>query len=174
MLDKQRLRTFLLGGLAGALAGIVFAPKSGKEFRGTIASRAGEAREKGRETYFDAQERMQERASRVRERPPRSGESHAFRDDDTEPFPTLEPAAPEPSLPEPDLDPLVEAPAEAPVDPPPLRDVSWSARRDEGAAAPSPDENPEELRRRIQETRSRLRARLEANREEGAPGDRDA
>ena len=46
MLDKQRLRTFVLGGLAGALAGIIFAPKSGKELRGTIASRAGEAREK--------------------------------------------------------------------------------------------------------------------------------
>jgi YtxH-like protein len=175
MLDKQRLRTFVLGGLAGALAGIIFAPKSGKELRGTIASRAGEAREKSRETYFDAQERMQERASRVRERPMPASETHAFRDDDTEQLPTLEPVAPEPSLPEPDPDPLVEAPAEASVDPPPLRDVSWDTRRDEGVGAvePTPGENPEELRRRIQVTRSRLRARLEAHREEDAPGGRD-
>jgi gas vesicle protein len=71
MLDKQRLRTFVLGGIAGALAGILFAPKSGKELRGSITSRAGEARERGRETYFEAQERMQERIAEVRERPPR-------------------------------------------------------------------------------------------------------
>ena len=43
MLDKQRIRAFVLGGLAGAVAGILFAPKSGKELRGSITSRAGEA-----------------------------------------------------------------------------------------------------------------------------------
>ena len=166
MLDKQRLRTFVLGGLAGALAGILFAPKSGRELRGTIASRAGEAREKGRETYFDAQEKMQERASRVRERPPRSGETHVFQDDDTEPLPMPEPA---------DREPL----AEIPLDPPPLRDVSWDAPRDtpwderRDDVGPASGENPEELRRRIREARSRLRARLGSPEEEEAPGDRD-
>lgn len=69
MLDKQRLTTFVLGGIAGALAGILLAPKSGKEFRGSITSRAGEARERGRETYFEAQERMQERLAESREHP---------------------------------------------------------------------------------------------------------
>lgn len=166
MLDKQRLRTFVLGGLAGALAGILFAPRSGKELRGTITSRAGEARERGRETYFDAQERMQERVSRVSERPSRSGEpaaeTHVFQDDATEPLPYLEPAAPglEP-------EPLVDPSTEVSSGPAPLRDVSWdaprSAPRDVPEEEPGPvsAEDPEELRRRIQETRSRLRARLE-------------
>ncbi len=158
MLDKQRLRTFVLGGLAGALAGVLFAPRSGKELRGTITSRAGEARERGRETYFDAQERMQERVSRVSERPPRSGEpeeAHAFRDDSTEPLPDLE------------TGPLVDPSTGISSGPAPLRDVSWdaprSAPRDVAEEYPEPvsKEEPEELRRRIQETRSRLRARLE-------------
>src|ERR687895_1681512 len=75
VLDKQRLRTFLLGGAAGILAGILFAPRSGKELRGSVMERAGEARERGRETLFEAQERMQERLSEVREvaRPESSG-----------------------------------------------------------------------------------------------------
>jgi gas vesicle protein len=171
MLDKQRLRTFVLGGLAGALAGILFAPRSGKELRETLASRAGEARERGRETYFDAQEKMQERVSRASERPPRSGETYNFQDDDvTDPLPALEPDAPEPGP-----EPLVETPAETSLSPPPLRDVSWDSPRDErgGASRPDSGEDPEELRRRIQETRSRLRARLEAPEEEDSPGGRD-
>ena len=75
MLDKQRLTTFVLGGVAGALAGILLAPKSGRELRGSIASRAEEARERGRETYFEAQERVQERFAESRERPPQRGET---------------------------------------------------------------------------------------------------
>src|SRR3712207_2501352 len=55
VLDKQRLRTFLLGGAVGILAGILLAPRSGRELRGSIADRAGEARERSRETYFEAQ-----------------------------------------------------------------------------------------------------------------------
>lgn len=161
MLDKQKIRTFVLGGLAGALAGVIFAPKSGKELRGTITSRAGEARERSRETYFDAQERMQERVSRNRERPPaRFGETRALQDEDpTDPLPTLEPAAPEPD-PEPPVDPLVETPAEAQSGASPLRDVSWDAPRGAPGLEAS-GEDPEDLRRRIQETRSRLRERLE-------------
>ena len=67
MLDKQRLRTFVLGGAVGALVGILLAPRSGRELRGSLANRAGEARERGRETYFDAQEQMRERLAEVRE-----------------------------------------------------------------------------------------------------------
>jgi gas vesicle protein len=69
VLDKQLLRTFLLGGAAGILAGILLAPRSGRELRGSVMERAGEAREKGRETLFEARERMQERLSEVREGP---------------------------------------------------------------------------------------------------------
>ena len=135
MVDKRKVGTFVLGGLAGALAGVLFAPRSGKELRGSISSRAGEAREKSRESYFEAQERMQERLTRVRE-----GGAGAPRE---------EPAG--------DLLPGLgkSAEPEAPLDSPPvLRDVS--------AARPSEEpSDPEETRRRIQETRARLRARLE-------------
>lgn len=65
--DKQRLRTFLLGGAVGVLAGILLAPRSGRETRGSISNRAGETRERSREAYFDAQERMRERLARGRE-----------------------------------------------------------------------------------------------------------
>lgn len=67
MLDRRRLGAFLLGGAVGALAGIVFAPRSGKELRGSLSDRAGEARERGREAYFDAQEKFQERRSERRD-----------------------------------------------------------------------------------------------------------
>lgn len=152
-MDKQRLGTFVLGGLTGALAGILLAPRSGRELRGSITSRAGEARERGRETYFDAQERMQERRAGSREGP-------AAREDAAAPLPKLGFDAPEPVPGEPVLEESgygfePELPPEPPVEPPPLRDVSRDAPRS-GA-----DEDTEELRRRIQETRSRLRSRLE-------------
>ena len=67
VLDRQRLRTFVLGGAVGAMVGILLAPRSGKELRGSLVNRAGEARERGRETYFDAQEHMRERLAEVRE-----------------------------------------------------------------------------------------------------------
>lgn len=154
MLDKQRLRTFVLGGIAGALAGILFAPKSGRELRGSIASRAGEARERGRETYFEAQERMQERIAETRERSFSQGEG-LTEEAVAEPLPKLGPAAPGPGL-----DPETLA---GTSDPPPLRDVSWDAPR----PASGEDPDPEEIRRRIQETRSRLRERLEAPEDRG-------
>lgn len=155
-IDKQRLGTFILGGIAGALAGILFAPKSGKELRGSITSRAGEARERSREGYFEAQERMQERIAEARERSLRLEES---RTGGTAAEPGL--GAPVPPGPRP--------PAEGPTDiPPPLRDVSWNAPQ-----PVLPGEDPEEIRRRIQETRSRLRARLDAPKPEEAPEDHD-
>lgn len=174
MLDKQRLTTFVLGGVAGALAGILLAPRSGKELRGSLASRAGEARERGRETYFEAQERMQERLAESRERPPRPEEADPEQAE--EPLPTLGPkTAPEPVLGhEPSAGMPEEAPTEtpsgAPPGPPPLRDVSWDAPR----RVPGEEPDPEEIRQKIQETRSRLRARLEPPDPEDDPGGRDA
>ena len=136
VLDRQRLRTFLLGGAAGILAGILLAPRSGRELRGSVMERAGEARERGRETLFEARERMQERLSEVREgsqqRPPES------------PGPHPEDAAPRRSH---------------------LRDVS---REDEGEEYAG---RSEELRRKVRETRARLKGRLEGPR--GVGEDRD-
>ena len=148
-LDKQKLRTFVLGGIAGALAGVLLAPRSGKELRGSISNRAGEARERGRETYFEAQERMQERFSGAREHIPR--ETGPARESVVEKLPRLSS----------DIE-------EVSPDPPLLRDVSRDMSR------PSPGEDPEELRRRIQETRLRLRARLGEGGAEDVPEDRDA
>ena len=137
-MDRQRLRTFVLGGLVGALASVLLTPRSGKELRGSIANRAGEARERGRESYFEAQERMRERIAEVRGRSSRVGEEiHSVRED-ADPLPRLgtERSEPEPS---------------------PLRDVSRNIPRPESGG------DPEEIRRKIQETRSRLRAQLRAS-----------
>ncbi len=179
MVDKQRLTTFVLGGVAGALAGILLAPKSGKELRGSITSRAGEARERGRESYFEAQERVQERFAESHERPPQRGETTPEQAEG--PLSTLgAPIAPEPVLGHeppagaPAAEASPETPAGAPQGPPPLRDVSWNAARQ----APGEEPDPEEIRRKIQETRSRLRARLEDPGNEAGPendpGDRNA
>jgi gas vesicle protein len=128
-LDKQRLRTFLLGTAAGILAGILLAPRSGRELRGSVVERAGEARE----SLFEARERMQERLSEVRE--------------------GSQPRPPESSGP----DPEDVAPRR-----PYLRDVSGDAEGEaegeEGAG------RSEELRRKVRETRARLKGRLEGPR----------
>jgi hypothetical protein len=152
MLDRSKVRTFVLGGLVGVAAGILLSPRTGKELRGSIANRAGEARERGRETYFEAQERARERLAEARDRPPPGYDT---------PEDTLSPRPAEtrPRLVEPlgePLGPLAEEPAvEEPVStPPPLRDVS-------GEAPPGSGGDPEELRRRIREARSRLRERLD-------------
>jgi len=136
VLDKQRLRTFLLGGAAGLLTGILLAPRSGRELRGSLANRAGEARERGRESYFDAQEEMRERLAEIREgtrRPPD--------------------AAPEAQDPN-----LLAGETGAPR--PHLRDVSHGvdARADDEEAGREA-ERSEELRRKVRETRARLRGR---------------
>jgi gas vesicle protein len=123
VLDKRRLRTFLLGGAAGMLAGILLAPRSGKELRGSVMERAGEARERSRETLFEARERMQERLSEAREG------SH-------------------------------RGPPEQP-----------SALRPEDEPAGGDAERSEELRRKVRETRERLKGRLDGSREIG--DDRD-
>lgn len=140
MLDKQRLRSFLLGGVAGLLAGILLAPRSGRELRGSIKDRAGEARERSRESLFEAQERMQERISEAREGPDRRPE-------------------PEPT----DTEPAGSA-SEAPTRPF-LRDVSRGEDEPGGRGV----ERSEELRRKVRETRARLRGNHEGPR--GGGGD---
>jgi gas vesicle protein len=139
VLDKQRLRTFLLGGAAGILVGILLAPRSGKELRGSVVERAGEARERSRETLFEARERMQERLSEVREGP-----------------------HPDPSGPRPED---AATPRRSH-----LRDVSRGAEEEPvGRDA----ERSEELRRKVRETRARLKGRLDGPRpvgEERDPG----
>ncbi|MDQ3590897.1 MAG: YtxH domain-containing protein [Actinomycetota bacterium] len=155
MLDKQRLRTFLLGGAAGILAGILLAPRSGRELRGSIADRAGEARERSRETYFEAQERMRERLAEAREGSRR-------RPEDTD-LTTAGAAGPSPEE---------ETPASQRR--PQLRDVSRDVAgedpgggHEEGTTA----ERSEELRKKVRETRARLTERLDGSR--GEQEDRD-
>ena len=136
MIDKQRLRTFLLGGAIGALAGVLLTPRSGRELRSNLANRAEEARERSRETYFETQERLQERLAEAREgssgRPAR-GQEASLRTDS----------------------PAVEEP-ETFVGRPKLREVSSEDYEEEGAQT-----KPDDLRRKVQETRARLRERLE-------------
>ena len=145
VLDKQRLRTFLLGGAAGILAGILLAPRSGKELRGSIADRAGEARERGRETYFEAQERMRERLAEARE-------ASRPRPEDAD---LLAGAA---GLPP-------EEETSATQQRPRLRDVSRDAVGGEPEEAPGPSaERSEELRKKVRETGAGLTERIEGSR----------
>lgn len=161
-MDRERLRTFLLGGVVGALAGILLAPRTGRELRGSIANRAGEARERGRETYFETQERVQERIAEAREGS-RRREGMAPERDATVGVGTDEPSAPSGRP--------YGAPGRAP-----LRDVSRDVYGDESAEGPEPvsDERSEELRRKVRETRARLRERLESPGESRSGEDPDA
>ena len=136
-MDKQRLRTFVLGGAVGALVGILLAPRSGRELRGSLANRAGEARERGRETYFEAQEQMRERLAEVREG----------------------------SRQRPDIVDLGDSPPTAgETQRPYLRDVSRGLDEEATGEAASPDaERSEELRRKVRETRERLRGRKDSD-----------
>ena len=142
MLDKQRLRTFVLGGAIGALVGILLAPRSGRELRGSLADRAGEARERGRERYFDAQEQMRDRLAEVREGPRQQSPETAELGGSPPPF--EERATPRPYL----------------------RDVSTGVAGEVGAVDEITNaERSEELRKKVRETRERLRGR-----EDGEPG----
>jgi gas vesicle protein len=51
---------FLIGGALGVLAGILFAPKSGKELRSAITEKGNEALKDGKEIYADASTRVKE------------------------------------------------------------------------------------------------------------------
>ena len=143
-MDQRRLRTFLLGGAIGTLAGILLAPRSGRELRGSIMDRAGEARERSRESYFQAQERIQERLTNAREGSRRAAgpENEAF----------VGPAEASTS----------SGPSPAATSRPPLRDVSWGTRKEPTEEpAREPGETSEDLHRRVRETRARLRAQLD-------------
>jgi gas vesicle protein len=139
VVDKQRLRTFVLGSAVGALVGILLAPRSGRELRGSLANRAGEARERGRERYFGAQEQMRDRLAGAREGPRQPRQEVA------------------------DLGgpPASEEETEAPR--PHLRDVSRDVVA--GVEENTDEERSDELRRKVKETRERLRGR-----EGGEPG----
>ncbi len=136
-MDRARLRTFLLGGAAGLLAGVLIAPRSGRELRGSLTDRAGEARERGRESFFETREGMRERRSALLDRRGRPAE-------------TSRQAPPE----------------EHPVAAPRLRDVSHDPEATVEAPAEGPVEGPatgversEELRKKVRETRERLRGK---------------
>lgn len=134
-MDRSRLRTFLLGGAAGLLAGVLLAPRSGRELRGSLSDRAGEARERGRESYFETREDMRERRAALLEGRGR-------------------PAAP-----------VRQPPPEETTTPPSrprLRDVSEDSEEPverplEGSITEA--ERSEELRRKVRETRERLRGK---------------
>jgi len=133
VVDRKRLRTFVLGGAVGALVGILLAPRSGKELRGSLANRAGEARERSRETYFDAQEQMRERLAEAREGS--RGRPEVV-----------------------DLGGSSPGTGEVVTPRPYLRDVSRGIGYEAVEEAPSPEaERSEELRRKVRETRERLR-----------------
>lgn len=134
-MDRGRLRTFLLGGAAGMLAGVLLAPRSGRELRGSLSDRAGEARERGRESFFERREGMRERRAALfegRDRPPAG---HTPPDEE---IPRLREVSADPGgLAEPPVEPAA-GPAGGPV----------------GEA-----ERSEELRRKVRETRERLRGK---------------
>ena len=51
---------FLIGGVLGALAGILFAPKSGKELRSDIREKGSGLLKDGKEIYADASTKAKE------------------------------------------------------------------------------------------------------------------
>lgn len=150
-MDKQRIRTFLIGGAAGVIAGILLTPRSGRELRGSISNRAGEARERGRERYFDMGERMQERISRARDGSP--GRSPG---DDEVGFENAATVGESPA-PSGEWPPLRDVSRDAPIAPPPEADpFADVAGTDEGEINEAPASRSEELRRKVRETRARL------------------
>jgi len=149
LIDKQRIRTFLIGGAAGAIAGILLAPRSGRELRGSISNRAGEARERGRESYFDVGERMRERISRTRDGSPSRTPS--------EEEAKFESAATVGKSPDNEelWPPLRDVSRHAPV-PPASDPFAETDYEEEVIAEETPSARSEVLRRRIRETRERL------------------
>lgn len=146
MIDKQRLRTFVLGGAVGALVGILLTPRTGREVRGSISDRVGEARDRGREGYFETQERLRERLAEM-------GESETLRSVDTEEATVGS-----------EVGPGGEPPFAGPggIRLRGLRDVSLDTQEHSGQTGDQPAvDRSEELRRKVRETRDRLRRRTE-------------
>lgn len=65
---------FLLGGLVGAVIGLLFAPRSGKETRDLIADKAGEYWGEAGELYETGKEKVTEVASTAKETAAEKGE----------------------------------------------------------------------------------------------------
>lgn len=149
-MDRQKLGkigTFVLGGVAGAVAGILIAPRSGRELRGAMSSRAGEARERSREDYFEARERARERVAGMREPRPADEET---REMPLGPLGEAEPEQAETS----EAMPGEPGGYPSPEEPPWLRAVPPEKEPEDAAG-----EDPESLRRRIRQTRERLKRR---------------
>jgi YtxH-like protein len=146
--DRGRLRTFVLGGAAGLLAGVLLAPRSGRELRGSLSDRAGEARERGRESFFERREGMRERRAALlegRNRPP----VHDVPAEAPPPRPRLREVSADPGdHAEPTGGP-VEGSVEGPLGGPVGEPVGEAERS-------------EELRRKVRETRERLRGKRDA------------
>lgn len=153
-MDRQKIEragTFILGGVAGAVFGILISPRSGREVRGSMSSRAGEARDRGRESYFEARERARERLSAMRESatPRDAGETIIG-----EPVPE-EATGNDPGPTEPDRRPGLRA-----VPPEEPEEYAESGSVEEDYKTPDDAESSEvseALRRRISKTRERLR-----------------
>lgn len=146
-MDRQKLGkagTFILGGVAGAVVGVLISPRSGRELRGAMSSRAGEARERGRESYFEARERARERMAGMREPRPADEETREMEEVDLGSSEGAfvgeeDEAAPAP----PGAQPLRAVPLQEPLQEP---------GREEGTGDP----DSEALRSRIRQTRERL------------------
>ncbi|CAN5712900.1 hypothetical protein BH24ACT18_BH24ACT18_17240 [soil metagenome] len=122
------------------LAGVLLAPRSGRELRGSLTDRAGEARERGRESDFETREGMRERRAALLE-----GRGRPANPARQAPPEETTAAAPRPRLR--DVSEGSEGPAERPV---------------EGPATGA--ERSEELRRKVRETRERLRGKQDLGR----------
>ncbi|MDA8125102.1 MAG: YtxH domain-containing protein [Deltaproteobacteria bacterium] len=61
------IKGFLIGGLIGAAAGILYAPKSGKETREEIRHSAEELMERAKQQYDDVSRKIEQLAEREKE-----------------------------------------------------------------------------------------------------------
>jgi len=72
MSDENGTRNFfqglLLGGLAGAVSGLLFAPKSGKQLRQDLRAAAKELAQEAREVVTEAGEEVKELAEHGKEK----------------------------------------------------------------------------------------------------------
>lgn len=160
----EKIGTFILGGVVGAVTGILIAPRSGRELRGAVSSRAGEARERGREGYFEARERARERLAGMQE--PRPAKEDAVEMPLGETFPDeAVPAGSAPEEPEEPAPGLRAVPRQEDREEP-----GDSGETGESGAAPGEREDPEALRRRVRQTRERLRSRRSGDSGEDAGG----
>jgi gas vesicle protein len=57
---RELFKGFVIGGVLGALAGIFFAPKSGKELRSDLKERGSEVLKDAKEIYADASTKAKE------------------------------------------------------------------------------------------------------------------